>query len=204
MEQPEIKQTHRITAGRQVRIAVSGKSGCGNTTVSTLLAESLGIRLINFTFRTLAQEMGVSLADVIERAKRDDSFDRIVDTRQVELARASSCVLGSRLAVWMLSDADLKVYLHASDDVRARRIQQREGGDIEEISAFTRMRDAEDTKRYKRLYNIDNTDCGFVDLQIDTAQYRPQQIVRIILDELVRRSLAVPFAGGELSAAAHC
>jgi cytidylate kinase len=31
----------------ELRIAVSGKSGCGNTTVSRLLSQRLGIRLIN-------------------------------------------------------------------------------------------------------------------------------------------------------------
>ena len=187
----EATQTHRIADGRQVRIAISGKSGCGNTTVSTLLAQRLGVRLINFTFRTLAHEMGIPLAEIIERAKTDDSFDRTVDTRQVELAREGSCVLGSRLAVWMLHDADLKVYLHAGDEVRAKRIHEREGGDIGQIHAFTRMRDNEDTKRYKKLYNIDNTDCGCVDMQIDTSLYTPEQITDLILDELVRLNLAV-------------
>lgn len=32
---------------KDVRVAISGKSGCGNTTVSTLLAEKLGVKLIN-------------------------------------------------------------------------------------------------------------------------------------------------------------
>ena len=45
----------RIKDGKELRIAISGKSGCGNTTVSTLLSEKLGIKLINYTFRTLAQ-----------------------------------------------------------------------------------------------------------------------------------------------------
>ena len=135
--------------------------------------------------------MGIPLAEIIERAKTDDSFDRTVDTRQVELAREGSCVLGSRLAVWMLHDADLKVYLHAGDEVRAKRIHEREGGDIGQIHAFTRMRDNEDTKRYKKLYNIDNTDCGCVDMQIDTSLYTPEQITDLILDELVRLNLAV-------------
>jgi cytidylate kinase len=34
-----------------LRIAISGKSGCGNTTVSRMVAEKLGLRFINFTFR---------------------------------------------------------------------------------------------------------------------------------------------------------
>ena len=132
---------------KELRIAISGKSGCGNTTVSTLLSEKLGVKLINYTFRQLASEKGLSLAQVIENAKNDDSYDKYVDNHQVELAKAESCVLGSRLAIWMLKEADLKVYLYASDDVRANRVFKREGGDLQEIKDFTAMRDREDHGR---------------------------------------------------------
>ena len=49
---------------KDLRIAISGKSGCGNTTVSGLLAQKLGIKLINYTFRQLAEEKGMTLKEV--------------------------------------------------------------------------------------------------------------------------------------------
>lgn len=174
---------------KELRVAISGKSGCGNTTVSTLLSQALGIKLINYTFRQLAAEKGLTLAQVIENAKNDDSYDKYVDSHQVELARKESCVLGSRLAIWMLGEADLKVYLYASDETRAGRVFNREGGDIEEIKRFTAMRDREDTSRYKRFYNIDNNSYSFADMIIDTGKYNPEQIVSLIMDELEKRSL---------------
>ena len=177
----------------EVRIAISGKSGCGNTTVSTMLSKKLGIKLVNFTFRQLAQEKGLTLAQVIENAKTDDSYDITVDTRQVELAKSESSVLGSRLAIWVLKEADLKVYLYASDQTRAMRIFNREGGDIEEIKKFTAMRDGEDSRRYQKLYQIDNNDYEFADLIIDTAKYNPKQIVKIICRELKKRKLVKGF-----------
>lgn len=174
---------------KEIRVAISGKSGCGNTTVSTLLAEKLNVSLINYTFRQLAQEKGMTLAQVIENAKNDDSYDKFVDNKQVELALQSSCVLGSRLAIWMLKEADLKVYLMASDEVRAKRILNREGGDLKQIADFTAMRDREDSARYLKLYNIDNNDYSFADLKIDTAVNTPEQIVDIIIAELKKRNL---------------
>ncbi|MCR5252858.1 MAG: AAA family ATPase [Treponema sp.] len=179
--------SYKIT--NELRIAISGKSGCGNTTVSTLLSQKLNIKLINYTFRQLAAEKGLTLAQVIENAKTDDSYDEYVDNHQVELARAENCVLGSRLAIWMLKEADFKVYLFASDEVRANRVFEREGGDLEEIKRFTSMRDSEDSRRYKKLYNIDNNEYGFVDLFIDTSKYNPEQIVELILSELKKRNL---------------
>jgi cytidylate kinase len=172
-----------------LRVAISGKSGCGNTTVSTLLADALGVTLVNYTFRQLAEETGLSLPQIIERAKTDDSFDVRVDERQVALAMQGSCVLASRLAIWMLEKADCKVYLYADDEVRVKRIHGREGGDIEAIRRFTSVRDSEDTRRYAKLYNIDNNAYHFADMVIDTAKYTPEEIVEVILGGLLERGL---------------
>ena len=178
---------YKILHNNELRVAISGKSGCGNTTVSTLLSEKLGVKIINFTFRQLALERNITLAEVIESAKTSDWWDEQVDTRQVELAREQSCILASRLAIWMLKEADFKVYLLASDDERASRILKREGGDLENIKSFTKMRDSEDSKRYKRIYGIDNTDTSCADFVIDTALYMPEEIVNLIITELEKR-----------------
>ena len=167
------------------RIAISGKSGCGNTTVSKLVGSLLGLRFINFTFRTLAQEKGLSLEEVLKRAETDDSWDKEVDERQVELAQAADgCVLGSRLAIWVLKSADLRVYLKASGETRAARIHKREGGDLEAVARFTAELDAHDSSRYKHLYSIDNNDYHFADLIIDTDTLTPQQIAELIVKTL--------------------
>lgn len=185
----DLKDMYKIPAGKELRIAISGSSGCGNTTVSRMLADILNIKLINYTFRNIAGERGIPLKTIIENAKTDFSYDKIVDTTQVELARKSSCVLGSRLAIWMLPEADLKVYLSASSEVRAARIQKREGGDLEEIRRFTEMRDAEDTRRYKELYRIDNRDFSVADIVIDTEKMNPEEIAAEILRNLAEKGL---------------
>jgi cytidylate kinase len=147
-----------------------------------MVSEALGLRFINFTFRSLAEERGIDLKTVLELAAKDDSWDREVDTRQVKIAREEGgCVLGSRLAIWMLEEADLKVYLHASEEVRAGRIEKREGGCIKEITAFTAERDKQDHGRYFRIYNIDTDNYNFVDLEIDTDGVMPEQIVELIV-----------------------
>ncbi|MDR3284388.1 MAG: cytidylate kinase family protein [Treponema sp.] len=174
---------------RPLRVALSGKSGCGNTTVSSLLAKTLGVALVNYTFRQLSKETGLSLEEIIEQARADDSFDIRVDRRQVALAMKDSCVLGSRLAIWMLKEADFKVYLYAGSEVRAARIHWREGGSREAHQRFTELRDNEDTRRYKKIYHIDNDDYQFADLIIDTAKYNPEEIVSLITAELRNRGL---------------
>lgn len=172
-----------------MRIAISSKSGCGNTTVCTLLASKLGYKLINFTFRQLAEEKGVDFWTFCQMAENDDNIDRQLDSRQVEMAMAEeNCVLGSRLAIWMLEAADLKVYLTADTGTRARRIFNREGGSYEERLEQTVRRDERDSARYRRIYGIDNNDTSMADLVIATDNKTPEEIVAIIMDEVEKRS----------------
>jgi cytidylate kinase len=167
-------------SNRDVKIAISGKSGCGNTTVSTLLAKKLGLHLVNYTFHTIARETGLPFEEICRQAELDPKWDYQVDETQVRLAREKGSVLGSRLAVWLLKDADLKVFLTASHEVRAARIHKREGGDTFDRSRETAARDRRDRARYRKLYEIDNNKYDFVDLIINTDHLSPEQIVLII------------------------
>jgi len=170
---------------KDIKIAISGRSGCGNTTICKMLADSLNLQFINFTFRSLAKEKNLDFNTVLELASKDDSWDREIDTRQIQIARESSgCVLGSRLAIWLLDEADLKIYLNAEPDTRAERIAKREGGDMREVAVFTAERDRQDHERYLRIYGIDTDDYSFVNLVIDTDNVTPQQITDIIIERV--------------------
>ncbi|MBN1685922.1 MAG: cytidylate kinase family protein [Spirochaetales bacterium] len=171
-----------------VRIAISGKSGCGNSTVSAIVAGKLGLALVNYTFKSIAAETGIPFAEVCRKAEEDPGYDYQVDERQVELARARPCVLGSRLAVWLLEDADVKVYLEASPAVRAGRIRQREGGHFYEILEKMVERDERDHARYLKLYGIDIDRYDFVDLVVDTERKTPEQVAEIIISRVRDRA----------------
>jgi cytidylate kinase len=175
---------------KKVKIAISGKSGCGNTSAGKLAAARLGICFINWTFRNLAEKKGIPFEKALEMAQVDDSWDREVDAHQVELAlQADGCVLSSRLAIWMLHDADIKVYLRASPEIRAARIVKREGGDFNETARFTEIRDKHDHDRYLALYNIDNDDYDFADLIIDTDNLGIDEVVDKIIENIGKRRL---------------
>lgn len=173
-----------------MHIAISGYSGCGNTTVSRLLAKLTGFSLVNFTFRNLADEKNMSFEQLRSLAQSDSSFDIELDKRQVEMALSTpNSILASRLAIWMLKSADLKVFLDISADERSRRVFNREGGDLEYWREHTLSRDAQDTNRYKQLYNIDNTDLekGFKPnevLVIKSDKATPEEIADIILQKV--------------------
>ena len=161
-------------------VAISGKSGCGNSTVSELLSKQLGFRLINYTFKNMAAEFGMSFQELLEKSATDVSYDKILDSRQIMLAKENNCVIGSRLAMWLLPDADLRIYLHASESTRASRIQERDGGDIETILEFTRRRDCADHERFKKLYDIDNDNFLNADIVVNTERLNPKTIVDML------------------------
>lgn len=179
-----------------MKIAISGKSGCGNSTVSRLVAKRLGYKLVNYTFHSIAQEIGVSFEEMCDLAEQDDKWDLYLDERQVEMAREGNTVLGSRLAVWVLDDADFRVYLDAPMDVRAHRIKKREGGDLSHVKERTTLRDKRDHDRYLRLYGIDNNHYEFVDLVVNTENMTPEEIADAIIKEATARGTTQAYGRG--------
>ncbi len=170
-------------------IAISGKSGCGNTTVSRLVAEKLGLRVINYTFKNLARDSGMSFEELALKAETDPQYDHTIDRMQVDLARMGGCVLGSRLAIWLLRGSALTVYLQASLEVRAARIARREGGDAAAVLSRTAARDKRDHARYQRLYGYDIDQYDFASLIVDTNKLNQDEVAEVIV-KFARQSAA--------------
>jgi len=169
------------------RIAISGKSGCGNTTASRLVAQLLGLRVINYTFKDMAKDRGLSFDALCVLAEKDTQYDLYLDRRQVELTREGGCVLGSRLAIWLLKGSAFCVYLKASPEVRAGRIALREGFPLETAMERTKARDQRDHDRYWKLYGWDVDEYGFVDLVVDAERLDQVGVASTIVDA-VRKS----------------
>ncbi len=191
---------------RQARrlIAISGKSGCGNSTVSRLVAEELGYQMVNFTFRSLARARGAAFEAIRRRAEVDDSVDREVDRHQVELALVRDSVLGSRLAIWMAPYADLRVYLYADSRIRSQRVWKREGGPFSAAQAHTEERDRLDRDRYLRIYGIDID--RYHELRhlmiVDVTDMRPTEISCAIAAEFLARVGSPPLGAEKVATGA--
>ena len=108
------------------------------------------------------------------------------------MASVGSCILGSRLAIWLLKDANVRVYLHASLETRVQRIAKRDGEGYELSLQKTQERDARDQKRYKRLYQIDVDNYQCAELIVDTGQGDQTYVVRTILDYVTHHKIVSP------------
>ncbi|MFH1106907.1 MAG: cytidylate kinase family protein [Candidatus Micrarchaeota archaeon] len=187
-----------------MRIAVSGLSGCGNTTVSAYAAKILRLRPVNYTMRSLAKDIGISFGEAMALRLKDGKLDLLLDLRQSELAKAEGVILSSRLAIWLMPAADLRVWLSATPEVRARRIAKRENKTYRQALAETCKRDRQDVSQYKRLYGIDASDTSQADLVINTEWLDAQEVAAIIAGAarpLKRRRAAQSEAYNKIAAA---
>ncbi len=183
-----------------MRIAVSGLSGCGNTTVTKLVAKELKIKRVNYTLRDMAREKRVPFKKFHELAgKTFPKMDFALDRKLSQFVAANkNCVLGSRLAVWLDSPQlkkktgvggfkfDLKVWLEAPLAVRAKRIRNREGGSFRKVLEETRARDANDAARYRKAYGV-SVSKPKVDLVINVGENNARQVARKIAEAAVNR-----------------
>ncbi|AAX17315.1 (d)CMP kinase [Borrelia hermsii] len=178
-----------------MRIAVSGKSGCGNTTISGMLAKYYGLKLVNYTFHDIAREKNMPFDMFYEKeiiGRNDHYWDEYLDGKLLELSKEDNTVLASRLAIWLSKNADLKIYLYAKIEIRAERIINREGGMYSDILRSTFNRDSNDSKRYLSVYNIDiDNYLDVADFIVDTTDRSANKVFELIKDEIEKRKLYI-------------
>lgn len=166
-----------------MRIAISGHSGCGNTTATTNVGQALGLKIVNYTFRDLAKELGMSFEDLHKQAPSNFIFDYLTDLRCIRATLSEDIVLGTRLAAWLM-DADLRIWLNAPLEERARRINKREtekGATYEAVLYKTLKRDEQNRKRYLQLYGLDIYDHADFDITINTQKLTAEQVSSLIV-----------------------
>lgn len=169
-------------------ITISGVPGSGKTTVARLVARALGLEHVyaGEIFRRQAEERGIPLAEYLRMAETDPSIDRELDARMLARAAAGGAVLEGRLAAYLAAEAGvpaLKVFLDASEAVRAERIAGREGGGSAERLREIQAREASDRQRYRTLYGVDYHDRARYDLVMETDRQTPEALARRIVAE---------------------
>jgi len=166
-----------------MRITISGLPGSGTTTVAKLLSTELSMELISAgeMFRQIANEKKLQLEQFSKLAENNDDFDRQIDEKQGEEAmKRGNVTVEGRLSGFFVPDADLKIWLKAPVEVRARRIAAREGIAYEEALSSMKNREQSENTRYERYYGINLDDLSIYDLVIDSSMWSERDIVEMI------------------------
>ncbi len=167
-----------------MRIAISGHSGCGNTTATTNVGRALNLKIVNYTFRDLARELGLTFDFIHKEAANNLIYDYLTDLTLIRNSCSNeNIVIGTRLAAWLMN-AELRIWLHAPLEARAQRISHREseiGSNYEQILYKTLKRDEQNRKRYLRLYGLDIDDHSDFDVTINTEKLTADQVSSLIV-----------------------
>ncbi len=165
-----------------MKITVSGPPGSGTTTLAKALCGHFDLEHISSgdIFRSLAEERDISLAGFAEIAEKNHSIDKEIDDRQRKIAeKKDKILLEGRLSGWIVKNADLRIYLDAPLDIRAERIADREDKKISKAHEEIKEREASESKRYKKIYDIDISDLSPYDLVIDTGVWDSDGVIQI-------------------------
>lgn len=165
-------------------ITISGPHGTGKSTYAKALAEALGLRYVcaGEMFRDIARERRMSLEAFSKLAANDPSIDKMIDERTKTEASKGSVVIDAQLGAWVAKDlADVRVLLVAPDEVRFRRIAERDNKSIEEARNETVARELIQKHRYRKYYGIDVDDLSIYNLKIDTSKASVGEITSLII-----------------------
>ena len=149
-----------------VVICICGMTGCGKSTVAKRLAEKYGLRYVSggHALKALAADEGYEVGGsgwwesdegmrFFEQRLDDLEFDRRVDGRLLEWAKQGNVVLDSWTMPWLFNGG-FKVWLEASEGVRATRLARRDGMTVEDALKVLRKKDEKTKVIYERLYGF--------------------------------------------------
>lgn len=167
-------------------ITIGGSAGSGTTTAAKVLSEKLDIPYLSTgsIFRQMAKEHGMSVIEFNKFSENNADIDKELDKRQAEIAYESgNIVVEGRLSAYFI-EADLKIWLTAPLDVRAKRISERESKSVDVARNEIKIREESEASRYMEIHNIDINNYGIYDMILNTDRFNPESISQIILETL--------------------
>ena len=174
-----------------LKVTISGPPGSGTSTLVSRIASSRDWSSLNGgdVFREEARTRGLTVEQLSSEAKEDLDVDRSLDLllQKRMSSNDSPEIVESRLSGWWAHKNNLnclRVWVNVSEQERARRIQKREGGELEDCLRKSQKRQRDDMERYSTLYGINLDDMSPYNLVIDADEKDELEVFRAVDSEL--------------------
>ncbi|MGB1467855.1 MAG: (d)CMP kinase [Candidatus Thalassarchaeaceae archaeon] len=170
-----------------LKVTISGPPGSGTSTLVSRLSKERNWNYINGgeIFRSAAIERNISIEEFSALCKNNLDVDRSLDSKlkQIMTSPKSPEIVESRLCGWWAQELKLdciKIWISVSDNERAKRIQNREGGEFNVCLEKSRNRQRDDMDRYEALYNINLDDLSPYDLIVEADDKNEDEVFQIV------------------------
>ncbi|MFW5902818.1 MAG: cytidylate kinase family protein [archaeon] len=196
-------------------ITISGTPGAGDTTAADALGKELDYKVIKIgeMCRKLAEEKELEIEGFWkkqeENPKKLEEFNREIDKKQKKIAlKQENVVLNGKLSAYHLQNADLKIFLTADIEERAKRVLMRkkigrknyadkiDNGENEEDEKLKpkeikkqieriKKREEKETKYWEKIYGynyIENKEkYNYI---LDTTDKKPSEVINQIKEKI--------------------
>ncbi|MEE2758995.1 MAG: cytidylate kinase family protein [Candidatus Thermoplasmatota archaeon] len=173
------------------RVTISGHPGSGTSTLVSGICQKYNWKMLNGgqVFRDMATSREMTLEEFSQYCMEDESVDKQLDEMlsNVMLSQDSPDIIESRLAGWWAFNHKLdcpRIWIDVSEEVRATRVVNREGGSHSEQLALIRERMKYDGLRYNRLYGIDIDSKEPYTCVIESDNLDPEEVLETVIDHL--------------------
>ena len=172
-------------------ITISGQAGSGKSTIARLLSRRLQLQHYSMgdLRRKMAEERGMTLAELNRLGETEDFTDRQVDEYQKRLGEVEDGFVVDGRTSWYFIPRSVKIYLDARLADRAQRVFK----DERSTEKFASIRDTEialeereksDSRRYAKYYGIDVYDKKHYDIVVDTTGMEPNRVAESIMESI--------------------
>lgn len=176
-----------------MHITLTGNLGSGKSTDCKILRDKYGFEIYSTgtVQRQLAQEMNLTVLEMNQLMCSDSKYDSMIDDATMRISKENQdkdIVFDSRLA-WHFVEKSFKVFLMVSLDVAASRVMNDNRGAVESYKSIEdakeqlAQRAANETARYKELYNVEYFDFGNYNLVLDSTYCAPETVVEVLMRE---------------------
>jgi CMP/dCMP kinase len=181
---------------KKLIVTIAGKPGSGKSSTAKAVASELGYQHFSSgdLFRAIGKEHGISDAREINLAaeRGELNVDALVDQRLREIGQAETQIVIDSRTAWHWIPDSFKVYLDLDLETAAERIlksiddfrkeHEHIPDDPAEYALLLEERLASESRRYKKLYDIDPYDTANYDLVIDTKQNDIEQVIAKLIE----------------------